>query len=232
MKPEELARVFDSFWAVVLMNINTGWTYPNRGLWDSTRRAWRFPSPSTEFIAGPDTWHEEIIDQTLFALYAEDVADVVALATDFTCRRCYEDEPGLHLIAPGLNGRPTAYCLLVPELTVVSGTGKKHYGGPDSDCRHTQRHVVAYQAENTVPQRPGKAIVLWGQPSSAPEVRDMDWCARCSRSRNYEPTDFRGSWLNDRPYRWFGRDEQDSYFVHWREVGFPRPRRPCSNAGE
>ncbi|MDQ1741708.1 MAG: hypothetical protein QOE23_47 [Pseudonocardiales bacterium] len=165
-----LPECFDQFWAVVLLD------YAGAGrrlLWSPAHRTWL---PNRAYTPG-------FVEQPLIEFapqpYSEDVDAVPEIAARLVqrrvCYRCGATKLFDHFIAPDVLGNASMYCVQLPDPSVVASSGgsgqKKHWG--------TMLGCSAVKQEFWINQW-GTETVRYGNALIANDVRDYDWCARCT----------------------------------------------------
>jgi hypothetical protein len=165
-----LPECFDQFWAVVLLN------YAGAGrrlLWSPVHRTWL---PNRSYI--PGFAQQPLID---FAPqpYSDDLDAVPELAAELVrrrvCYRCGATKLSDHFIAPDVLGNASIYCVQRPNPSVVAsfgGSGQKKHWGTMLGCSAVRQEFWINQY--------GDETVRYGNALIANDVRDCDWCARCT----------------------------------------------------
>lgn len=99
------------------------------------------------------------------------------------CERCGSLELKLHFIAPDVYGDPKVYCVQRPSYSVVEsrgGSGRlKHWGSPYG-CQSVEAHLDRGSWSDA--KRWTRAAYLYGNPLSAEQVINRDWCTLCTRT--------------------------------------------------
>jgi hypothetical protein len=167
-----LSNVLDDFWAVVVYAAHGGGT---RLLWSPTLHAW-LPSRAygDGFAAAPAAGRDLVP-------YDDELQAIPGLGrrllADRICQRCGLIDLSDHLIAPDVFGDAAMYCVQMPDSSIVRSSGgsgsKKHWGALDA-CNSVRPEFTTDSY--------GDERISFGEGLVASNVRDWEWCARCTNA--------------------------------------------------